>query len=195
MRKTYLASLSVLAIAITGCETNLTKIDEAGVELASTATEWSCVADTDSSLMWEKKTEYGKRWWNAWYTNTTNPANTPTSARGTCLWDNGEWVEDESCHTEGYVDYINDLALCGYDDWRVPTEEEFLTILDPDRSSPFFNVAYFPYEDMVNVWTATDSTYATSGDGRAIRYYLLHTISPVSQERGVAFAVQLVRDN
>lgn len=195
MRKTTLIISSLLAAVVTtGCQPNLIKLDTAGAELAASANEWSCVSDSNSGLIWERKAENGKRWWNARFTNTTNMGSEPpTAARGICHYPGGgsDLVMDESCHTEAYVGYVNGLALCGHDDWRVPTLDEVQTILHSVLPSPYFNTVFFPYPEMYNVWTGTPDV-ANPG-GQAMRFYLLHAISPVSQARSTPMAVQLVR--
>lgn len=171
------------------------KLDSNHRTLAKTASNWSCVSDVITGLMWENKTNNGKRWWNARYTNTTNTNNPPT-ARGSCVYSReaGKMVKDPSCHTEGYVEYINSLqngaGLCAYNDWRMPSVTEMKTILLSTKPAPFFiNSTFFPHSQMKNIWTGTPDTVGNN----AMRLYLLHAISTVSQNRNAPTAVILVR--
>jgi hypothetical protein len=131
MRSTHLITSSILTVLLTtGCSPTLKKISGDGSNLAKDSNVWSCVHETKSGLTWEHKADYGKRWWNAEFTNTTNLGNeAPTDSRGVCHPPGGgqPLVTDESCHTGAYVDYVNGLALCGYNDWRMPSQDEMNT--------------------------------------------------------------------
>ncbi|MBC8132648.1 MAG: DUF1566 domain-containing protein, partial [Deltaproteobacteria bacterium] len=42
------------------------------------------------------------------------------------------------------IDYCSGLALAGRDDWRLPSLQEFQTIVDESRANPAINVDVFP---------------------------------------------------
>jgi len=173
------------------------KIGDKRKILKSFSENWSCVVDTKTGLMWERKLEYGKRWWNTRYTNTSNvpPFTKPTRARSNCIFEPGQGnpVIGKSCHTEGYVEYINSYkshGLCGFNDWRLPSEEELRTILDINKRPPFFaNRNLFPTQ-AYNLWT---STRLPNSPGSAIALNLTNQIRSSQQRNESPIAVLLVR--
>lgn len=171
------------------------KVDSSGNIAPANASQWSCTLDTDTDLLWEVKGQFSRRYFNAWYTNTTGVGPEAVTARGKCVWEPTYkiWIEDESCHTEGYADYINELALCGYSDWRVPTREELETILFEDLAPPHWSTDYFPNSaQMFNSWSATYDT-SPPGFASAVRTLFEKPIIWSSQSRPAAIAVRLVR--
>jgi Protein of unknown function (DUF1566)/Repeat of unknown function (DUF5648) len=69
----------------------------------------SCVRDELTGLIWEGKNSSGERSVNNQYTSYGDGTTGDTSA---------------------YVSRVNQLALCGFTDWRLPTRLELLTIVD-----------------------------------------------------------------
>ena len=94
---------------------SFTKISSTGVELPASATEWSCVKDNVTGLMWEVKTNDGglhdKNETYTWY----NPDN---SANG-----GGAGTENGDNDTDSFVVNTNARGLCGANDWRMPARE------------------------------------------------------------------------
>ena len=54
------------------------------------------------------------------------------------------------------ISYCENLVYGGYNDWKLPTEEEFITIADFGRYSPGIDTEYFP--DAGSFWTSTNYT-------------------------------------
>ena len=52
------------------------------------------------------------------------------------------------------------LTTCGFNDWRLPTRAELLTLVDDTRHSPAIDVTFFP--DCKSDWYWTGSLYAPS---------------------------------
>jgi uncharacterized repeat protein (TIGR02543 family) len=74
---------------------DFTKLDANGQDLPATATDWTCVRDNVTGLIWEvKTTDGGLRDKDQTYT-----------------WDD----------SFTYASDVNTQALCGFNDWRVPT--------------------------------------------------------------------------
>lgn len=171
------------------------KIDAQGNILDESATEWVCVLDTKTDLMWEQKsTQEGKRNSKATFTNTTNSSKEPVTARGAC--ESPAYNQNSSCHTDGYVSYINDIALCGNNDWRMPSKPELETLLFTGFLPPHFDTNYFPNSsDMPLVWTGTDiPVESTDPIGRAYRANLARlAIYYNDLPRDQAIGVRLVR--
>jgi Protein of unknown function (DUF1566) len=126
-----------------------------GVE--SEGSFWSCVLDNTTGLTWEiKRTDpthprYSLSTYN-WYSGdmATNGGIAGTPNQGEC--------NTARCDTEGYVDYVNSIALCGYRNWRLPTATEFYSIGHLGRENPALDIAYFPDTlGALRYWTADTS--------------------------------------
>ncbi|MGM0563997.1 MAG: DUF1566 domain-containing protein [Pseudomonadota bacterium] len=133
---------------------DFTKLDSNGDELPASATEWDCVRDNVSELVWEVKTDEGglrdKDNTYTWYNSdgTTNGGNAGTANGGTCAGGSG-------CDTEKFVDDLNGVGLCGQSDWRVPQINELINIAHYDREDPAIDVDYFPTNDNLQYWSST----------------------------------------
>jgi hypothetical protein len=128
---------------------SFTKLDSNGNPLAASATEWSCVKDNVTGLIWEVKTLDGG----------IHDANT------TYRW-GGKGADPFG--TEFYsdwdvlVDGSNNESLCGFKDWRVPRVKELEGLVNFDRTSPAIDSNYFPNSSS-HFWSA--SAYAYYSDG------------------------------
>ena len=138
--------------AINGDVFSYVKIDQKGQELKNEATEWHCVLDQVSGLMWEVKntSEDNLHFYEdkfTWYSSNkkTNGGNI------------GNWNSDGSqchgyvkgdpityCHIEQFADRVNKQGLCGFDDWRVPTSTELTSVINFGQTEPAINETYFP---------------------------------------------------
>ncbi len=105
----------------------------------------SCMRDNVTGLVWEGKTETGERAGSNTYTNLNNGAANDTS---------------------GYVAAVNAMALCGFSDWRLPTRNELLMLVDYGAAvGPLINPTAFPNTPhYARAWSAdllnTDSSSA-----------------------------------
>ncbi|WP_261905079.1 DUF1566 domain-containing protein [Vibrio fortis] len=114
----------------TGNGFKFVKLDLKGVALADDATEWSCVLDERSGLIWESKTEDAKslQFKDRQLALEIPGVVTPYEldiAEATC-----QTQGDSICTTQDYVEHINSISLCGKTDWRLPTFHEFYNLLD-----------------------------------------------------------------
>jgi len=78
------------------------------------------------------------------------------------MWQDNSAAETTRKTLEGAKKYCSDLSLDDYSDWRVPTYDELLTIVDYSRSNPaiipvFKNVASHYY------WSSSESVSRSSG--------------------------------
>ena len=116
---------------------SLTKIDNSGFSQAGSYSPWACVADSSSGLEWEVKTQDGGV---RDYTRTYN------------------WHAAQT-----YVNTVNALTLCGKNDWRLPSTEELLTLVNakPSVSGNYpqriINTDFFPNTQTDDYWSASDS--------------------------------------
>ena len=137
---------------------SFTKLDANGNALPASATEWSCVKDNVTGLIWEVKTDDGglrdKDNTYTWYNSdsNTNGGNAGTENGGTC-------PDAGNCDTEKYVASVNAAGLCGYNDWRMPIKEELRSIVNYGAYNPAIETAYFPNTVGSYYWTA--SPYAS----------------------------------
>jgi hypothetical protein len=138
---------------------SFTKISSTGAELPSTATEWSCVKDNVTGLIWEVKTDDGKLhdkdWTYKWYEadNTKNGGYFDTFSIGFCN------VDQVICYSHHYVDAVNKGDLCGSNDWRMPTLDELSDIAALDKYLPALDTNYFEKETVSSgvFWSSTPS--------------------------------------
>ncbi len=93
--------------------------------------------------------------------DNTSPANY-TSANGVTLdmVTGLEWQQQDSnvdYNYNGAVDYCSNLTLDGKSNWRLPTANELLSIVDFGTFSPAIDGSAFPSTESKFYWTATDN--------------------------------------
>jgi len=91
------------------------------------------VTDNDTGLTWEVKTDDGG----------------PRDKDNTYTW-------------ETAMDYCEDLSLGGHDDWRLPSYNELISILDPSEVNPAINTMFFPNTSASNYRCST-TKHANTG--------------------------------
>jgi hypothetical protein len=104
----------------------------------------SCMRDNVTGLVWEVKTAVGFR----------SGANTYSNQGGGLATD-----------SSGYMAAINAAQLCGFNDWRMPTVHELVSILDFGAvgSSPRIRTTPFPNTLAYAYWTS-DATVGAAGN-------------------------------
>lgn len=128
-----------------------------------------CVRDNVTGLIWEGKTsDSGLRSGNTYYENR------------------GDGTSDDASY---YVSYVRGLALCGYNDWRLPTINELMTIVNYGRTTgPKIDTSWFPNTAPYSYWTSerTTSNYVyTVGFGNGyMESYWQGTRQPIRLVRG-----------
>ena len=61
------------------------------------------------------------------------------------------------------VDGSNSEQLCGYNDWRVPTQQELQGLVHYGRTNPSIDTAYFPNTPASYFWSASPLGYSADG--------------------------------
>ncbi len=154
---------------------SFTKLSATGASLPASASEWACVRDNVTGLIWEVKrggngitgdeglhdTDDKYNWYN------TNPA-TNGGSDGYANDDNdichGYNANSPStyCNTEAFVTRVNAAGLCGANDWRLPTRAELVGLMNLNRASPAIDTNYFPNTRNTGYyWTSSPSAYQT----------------------------------
>lgn len=130
----------------------------------SAGSQWSCVRDNLTGLVWEVKTSSGPqqastlfRWYSA--DASSNGGNMGSQDAGTLS------CGLISCTTAAYVAYLNEIGWCGSRHWRLPTRQELSGIMLNRATTPVFDVSYFPTQPSDQLlWTsrsyAADPTLA-----------------------------------
>jgi hypothetical protein len=105
---------------------DFTLLNEIGDPVDEDSTQWTCVRDNVTGLIWEVKTNDGGSQDSdnsySWYTVNNGEGQGSINGVGTsCTLPN--------CNTLEYVNHINSIGLCGFFDWRVPSHNELLSII------------------------------------------------------------------
>ncbi len=130
---------------------SFTKLNNNGLPLDPSATEWACIKDNVTGLIWEAKTnDLGLQDFRntySWYSSEGSITSSESDANlGMC--DN-----TTDCDTEKYITRVNNKSLCGANNWRLPSPRELQSIIDYSKYAPSIDVNYFPYTQSVNFWT------------------------------------------
>ena len=158
---------------------SFTKIGANGEELSSNATEWSCVKDNVTGLMWEIKRLDGglhdSTWTYTWYNN--NSAQNGGSAGYKNTDTQAACGDDASvCDTDSFVTMVNQAGLCGKTDWRLPTTTELHSLWLYGNFDIGIDQSYFPYMSSGHYWTNdtmssnTDYAYVLGITDKQISY-------------------------
>ena len=148
---------------------SFTKLDNNGNALAANATEWSCVQDNVTGLIWEVKTNddglRNKDDTYTWY--NTDPSSNGGSVgyadnAGDVCYGYDSSAPSTYCNIEAFTARINAASLCGASDWRAPSIEELSSIVHYGRANPGIDVGYFPNNGTGQYWSA--SPYASDTD-------------------------------
>ena len=177
---------------------SFTKLDSNGNTLAASATNWSCVQDNVTGLIWEVKTDdfglhYKYDWYNWYNTDTTTNGGADGYAESSvdeadCYgYENSN--ESTYCNTQAFAARVNAAGLCGASDWRLPSREELRSIVDYSRYNPNIDTDYFP--NTASYWFWSSSPLANdSSSAWVVDFDRGHD---VDFNRDYSFQVRLVR--
>lgn len=129
----------------------------------SAGSQWSCVKDKVTGLLWEVKTDdnglHDKDWLYTWYEpdNSKNGGHAGYENGGNC---GGTSV----CNTAAYLAAVNAAGWCGYTSgWRLPTIDELAGIASLDRLNPAIDTLYFRHTKSAGYWSSSPGAYHSSG--------------------------------
>ena len=174
---------------------DFTKISNSGAELPSTATlgsganDWACTRDNVTGLIWEVKVNdpnhlrhqgHSYTWYNTdqatngGYTGVKDEFfdNSALQMKSNAVLCSGSGMPE--CNTQAYIEAVNAQRLCDYNDWRMPTQEELVSLLDygrTDVTQPMIDPDYFPHTSSNSVvvdWAGLSS--ATVGSPTSVDF-------------------------
>jgi hypothetical protein len=127
---------------------SFTKLDATGDPLVDqtadyAVTPWHCVRDEITGLVWEVKTDDGglqhKNWLYYWRD----------------IQQGRNCGNGSDCLVSSYVESVNNIAPCGYSDWRLPDRGELLSLVDYGSPQlPHIDSNFFPNSIPYYFWTA-----------------------------------------
>lgn len=196
-----------------------TKLDASGNVLDASATDWSCVQDEVTGLIWEVKTadeglhDAADRytWYNlddlsnGGFEGYERAEDFSADEENDACYDYADGTASSYCNTSAFVDRVNAEGLCGANDWRMPTREELLSLIhfgltnDDDAANPTHypsvDTDYFPNTQVtVGVDTArywSSAPYAASTSAAWAVYFGAGGSPALS--KGEPNAIRLVR--
>lgn len=143
---------------------DFTKLDELGDETEFASTDWNCVRDNVTGLVWEVKANdnglHDRDYLFSWVADLSD--DTLLNDAATCNITN--------CDTASFVQAVNAEGLCGFFDWRLPTHNELMSIMDfSNVDGAFVDSDFFPNNspDITNTtwyWTSQQNADGTSGE-------------------------------
>lgn len=159
---------------------DFTKLDTSGNALPNTALFWACVKDNNTGLVWEVKTDDG---------GIQDKDNTYRWGGKTALLNAPFGTQFDDWNT--LLDGVNNANLCGFNDWKVPSKHEYMSIIHYDREFPALDNSFFPNTNTI-YWTA--SPYAGPGIESAWRV-IVNNGGINHIQRNLSGFVRLVRSN
>jgi hypothetical protein len=121
---------------------SFTKISSTGHTLSASSTNWDCVKDNTTGLTWEVKTTDGglRDMNNSYGAYNGNPTDDPSGYIFYQIYLQSGIPYD----TYSYTLAVNKVGLCGKKDWRLPTVQELVSIVDYGVYDPSIDTTYFP---------------------------------------------------
>lgn len=136
----------------------LSRVAANGSTLPDSATEWDCVEDSETGLIWEVKTADGglrdRNWTYTYYDSSAKEE----AGRPAGTANGGMCAAGQSCDTEHYIATLNTLSLCGSSQWRLPTKLELRTIGQDGADNRAISTDWFPNARPLRYWVSAPHT-------------------------------------
>ncbi|BCE00329.1 PKD domain-containing protein [Marinicellulosiphila megalodicopiae] len=158
---------------------DFTKLDEDGLALPVDASQHTCVLDNHTNLMWEVKTDdHGLHHYESTYfyfepNSELNDGVIGHELTGQTCENYTGGVVVTQCNTQVFLYEINQSNYCGFNDWRIPTYEEMMSIVIMGEGTRL-DEEFFPYTlTRKNHRTSTITAPAFNNSIRAVYFYEL----------------------
>ncbi|MFV8783454.1 DUF1566 domain-containing protein [Microbulbifer sp. SA54] len=128
----------------------LMKISAEGTPVPIWSGPWSCVLDRRNGLLWEVKTDaeylHDGDWTYSWFDGERGVEN-----GGDCFF------EPQRCDTWDLIRRVNEAGLCGRRDWRLPTPDELMSLVDTSVPPGYTQIDkhFFPHTRSGDYWSST----------------------------------------
>ncbi|MBQ4858951.1 DUF1566 domain-containing protein [Pseudoalteromonas sp. MMG007] len=143
-----------------------TKLNKFADEVADDSSDFSCVRDNVTGLVWEVKSA----------PSGVVPDTSLRDGQNHYFWDIGETTftdtstanstcpNDTSCGVQSYINEVNALDFCGGTNWRLPTYTELLGLIDYGKQGQrvLIDESLFPYIPQAGEIEDVDLPYWTS---------------------------------
>lgn len=127
--------------------------------------DWSCVKDNHTGLMWEVKRNVPAGthlhsnkdvfvYYNSDPETHAENQGVPTSVHTTNCFGYNENDETTLCNTELFISRVNAAGLCGAYDWRLPSINELISLVD--YGSGGISDEFFPTLNDEYYWSSTN---------------------------------------
>lgn len=133
---------------------DFTKLNQNGDEQDAAESQFSCVRDNTTGLVWEVKTADGALHDGAhtytWYQGENNGGNegVESSVAASC--------SITGCNTRNFIAAVRAEGLCGFYDWRLPNHFELMSLVHfGQTTTAMIDTDYFPNTGKINeapVW-------------------------------------------
>lgn len=187
--KCFIVFVLLTCSAQTAFSFSFTKLDALGTILPDSARDWAMVKDNVTGLIWEVKTASDEQ---SNYDDPHDPDNTYTWYDSNPDSNGGDpGIDGDNTDTEDFINAINTARFGKFSDWRMPTKEELLSIIDYNAVGPAIDTAYFKNTISSYYWTAT--TFSDSIDN-AIKINFNYGTEGYHEKSG-AYYVRAVRSD
>ena len=164
-------------------------LDSNGNQLGTDHSAASCVRDLNTELTWEFKSSLTSHLRYSGWTYTWFNSDSATHGGWAGVQNAGTCVDTVNCDTEKYAAQVNANNLCGFSDWRLPTERELETIVHYNASNPAINSTYF-INTINNIYMSATPDAANSNNYRSVGF---SNGNSSSWSKSQALFVRLVR--